>query len=443
MKNIWVILKREYLVRVTNKTFIIMTFLAPLLITLFYGGAAYFATKGAEDNTEKKIYLSYNNQKIADIERKFEHFEFIHEPNIPPGGTVINDKIITELENEKVQGWLIISDLDLRTLDSTQLIVKNALSLTQKEKINAHLKSQMTKMLLQEKGISQKTIDSTQIHGGITMIESTADGEQKSNTEIKSAIGFIMAFMIYIFIFIYGSMVMRSAMEEKTNRIVEVIISSVKPFELMMGKILGVALVGLTQFLGWIVLSISLLFGIKSFFGNEAMNQVNQLPQTGMIQETTQQAMAQNDLISGIFNLPYGQILTVFVIFFLGGYLLYSSLFAAIGSAVNQETDVQQFMMPVSLPLVFGFIIAQSVVFQAPNGQLAKIFSMIPFTSPVVMCVRIPFGVSWSEIALSAAILFTTFILFVWLSGKIYRIGILMYGKKPSWRDFAKWIRQR
>ncbi len=440
MKNIWVILKREYLVRVTNKTFIIMTFLAPMLITLFYGGAAYFATKGAEDNSEKKIYISYTNPKLAEIEHKFDHFQLINEPNIPPGGTVVNDKIIKELEDEKVQGWLIISDNDLRTLDSTQLIVKNAFSLTQKEKINAHLKTQMTKILLQEKGISQKTIDSTQVQGGISMIESTADGEQKSNTEIKSAIGFIMAFMIYIFIFIYGSMVMRSAMEEKTNRIVEVIISSVKPFELMMGKILGVALVGLTQFIGWIILSISLLIGIKSFFGNAA---VDQLPQTGMMQGTAQQTMAQNDLISGIFNLPYGQILTVFVIFFLGGYLLYSSLFAAIGSAVNQETDVQQFMMPVSLPLVFGFIIAQSVVFQAPNGQLAKIFSMIPFTSPIVMCVRIPFGVSWSEIALSATILFSTFILFVWLSGKIYRIGILMYGKKPSWKDFAKWIRQR
>jgi ABC-2 type transport system permease protein len=442
MKNIWVILKREYLVRIKNKTFIIMTFLAPILIALFYGGAAYFATTGAEDNSEKRIYLSTKNQKITQIERKFDHFELINEPNIPPGGTVVDDQIIKELEEEKVQGWLIIADQDIRNLDSTQLIVKSALSLTQKEKVNAHLKAQMTKILLHEKGISQKTIDSTQVQGGISMIESTADGEQKSNTEIKSAIGFIMAFMIYIFIFIYGSMVMRSAMEEKTNRIVEVIISSVKPFELMMGKILGVALVGLTQFLGWIILSITLVLGLGSMFGT-SIQQMKQMPQSGPGQIAVQQAMDQNDILAGITHLPYAQIITVFILFFLGGYLLYSSLFAAIGSAVNQETDVQQFMMPISLPLVFGFIIAQSVVFQSPNGQLAKIFSMIPLTSPVVMCVRIPFGVSWLEIFMSAAILFATFLLFVWVSGKIYRIGILMYGKKPTWKDFAKWIRQR
>ena len=442
MKNIWVILKREYLVRIKNKTFIIMTFLAPILIALFYGGAAYFATTGAEDHSEKKIYLSTKNQRIQGIERKFDNFELINEPTIPPGGTVVNDKIIKDLEDEKAQGWLILADQDIRTLDSTQLIVKTALSLTQKEKVNAHLKAQMTKILLQEKGISQKTIDSTQVQGGISMVESTAEGEQKSNTEIKSAIGFIMAFMIYIFIFIYGSMVMRSAMEEKTNRIVEVIISSVKPFELMMGKILGVALVGLTQFLGWIILSITLVFGLGSMFGT-SLSQMKQLPQNGPGQVAMQQAIDQNDMLSGITNLPYAQIIIVFILFFLGGYLLYSSLFAAIGSAVNQETDVQQFMMPISLPLVFGFIIAQSVVFQSPNGQLAKVFSMIPFTSPVVMCVRIPFGVSWSEIIMSAAILFATFLLFVWLSGKIYRIGILMYGKKPTWKDFAKWIRQR
>lgn len=443
MKNIWVILKREYLVRIQNKTFIIMTFLAPLLIAMFYGGAAYFATTGAEDNSEKRIYLSSDNPKINSINRKFEHFELINQPNIPTGGTVVADKITDDLKSDKVQGWLIVSDKDIHVLDSTQLIVENTLSLTQKEKINAHLKSELTKILLQEMGISPQKIDSTQVQGGISMIESNENGDQqKSNTEIKSAIGFIMAFMIYIFIFIYGSMVMRSAMEEKTNRIVEVIISSVKPFELMMGKILGVALVGLTQFIGWIILSIGLLLGLSTFFGKSLSN-INQLPQNGPGQIAVQQAMEQNDILSGITQLPFAQIITVFLIFFIGGYLLYSSLFAAIGSAVNQETDVQQFMMPISLPLVFGFIIAQSVVFQAPNGQLAKVFSMIPFTSPVVMCVRIPFGVAWSEILMSAAILFATFILFVWLSGKIYRIGILMYGKKPTWKDFAKWIRQQ
>ncbi len=434
MKNIWVILKREYTVRVKNKTFIIMTFLAPILVGLFYGGSIYFATKGAEDNTQKKIYIEGNETLCNSMEKNYENFNFI----IPPKNTSIEK----ELSDETIDGWLILNDKDLRNLDSSQLIVKNSFSLTTKSSLNTFIKAQATKILLQNKGITQATIDSSAALGNISMVEQNESGEtQQSSTEIKSAIGLVMSFVIYMFIFIYGSMVMRSAMEEKTNRIVEVIVSSVKPFELMLGKILGVALVGLTQFLAWILLSITLIMGIGQYFKMALENSKN-LPNTGGKQEVIQTAMEQSNFMESISQLPYAQIITVFILFFLGGYLLYSSVFAAIGSAVNQETDVQQFMFPVSMPLVFGIIIAQSVVFQSPNGELAKIFSMIPFTSPILMCVRAPFGVSWTEIFTSAIILYTTFLIMVWLSAKIYRIGILMYGKKPSWKDFAKWIRQ-
>lgn len=434
MKNIWVILKREYTVRVKNKTFVIMTFLAPILVGLFYGGSIYFATKGAEDNTLKKIYVEGNQALCKSMDKSFDHFNFI----IPQKNTDIEK----ELTDEKIDGWLIINDIDLKNIDSTQLIVKNSFSLTTKSELNTFIKGQATKLILQSKGITQATIDSSEATGNISMVEENELGEkQQSSTEIKSAIGLVMSFVIYMFIFIYGSMVMRSAMEEKTNRIVEVIVSSVKPFELMLGKILGVALVGLTQFMAWILLSFTLILGIGKYF-NVALENSKNLPNTTGKQEIIQTAMDQSNIIESLGQLPYAQIITVFILFFLGGYLLYSSVFAAIGSAVNQETDVQQFMFPVSMPLVFGIIIAQSVVFQSPNGELAKIFSMIPFTSPILMCVRAPFGVSWTEIFTSAIILYTTFLLMVWLSAKIYRIGILMYGKKPTWKDFAKWIRQ-
>lgn len=434
MKNIWVILKREYTVRVKNKTFVIMTFLAPILVGLFYGGSIYFATKGAEDNTLKKIYVEGNQALCKSMDKSFDHFNFI----IPQKNTDIEK----ELTDEKIDGWLIINDIDLKNIDSTQLIVKNSFSLTTKSELNTFIKGQATKLILQSKGITQATIDSSEATGNISMVEENELGEkQQSSTEIKSAIGLVMSFVIYMFIFIYGSMVMRSAMEEKTNRIVEVIVSSVKPFELMLGKILGVALVGLTQFMAWILLSFTLILGIGKYF-NVALENSKNLPNTTGKQELIQSAMDQSNIIESLGQLPYAQIITVFILFFLGGYLLYSSVFAAIGSAVNQETDVQQFMFPVSMPLVFGIIIAQSVVFQSPNGELAKIFSMIPFTSPILMCVRAPFGVSWTEIFTSAIILYTTFLLMVWLSAKIYRIGILMYGKKPTWKDFAKWIRQ-
>lgn len=434
MKNIWVILKREYTVRVKNKTFVIMTFLAPILVGLFYGGSIYFATKGAEDNTLKKIYVEGNQSLWNSMDKSYENFNFI----IPQKNTDIEK----ELTEEKIDGWLIINDIDLKNIDSTQLIVKNSFSLTTKSELNTFIKGQATKLILQSKGITQATIDSSEATGNISMVEENELGEkQQSSTEVKSAIGLVMSFIIYIFIFIYGSMVMRSAMEEKTNRIVEVIVSSVKPFELMLGKILGVALVGLTQFMAWILLSFMLILGIGKYF-NIALENSKNLPNTTGKQEILQSAMDQSNIIESLGQLPYAQIITVFFLFFFGGYLLYSSVFAAIGSAVNQETDVQQFMFPVSMPLVFGIIIAQSVVFQSPNGELAKIFSMIPFTSPILMCVRAPFGVSWTEIFTSALILYTTFFLMVWLSAKIYRIGILMYGKKPTWKDFAKWIRQ-
>jgi len=238
-------------------------------------------------------------------------------------------------------------------------------------------------------------------------------------------------------------MVMRSALEEKTNRIVEVIVSSVKPFQMMLGKILGVALVGLTQFGAWIILSIAAIAGIGVAFGSkvkEVAGGVSNISNNSAVSNIGGPLDNPSSFTDTLVNLPYVEIIAIFLIFFAGGFLLYSSMFAAIGSAVNQETDVQQFMLPVSLPLIFGFIIAQNAVFQDPNGSMAKIFSLIPFTSPIVMVVRAPFGVPWSEILLSAGILFATFFVMVWITGRIYRIGILMYGKKPTWKELGKWI---
>ena len=425
MRNIWVVLKKEYLTRIKNKTFIVMTFLAPVLIALFYGGAIYFATVGAEDNSEKTVYFQAPHWDLESDELSFEDYTFVP-------ALISTETMLKEIEDKKMSGWLQINDRDLRNLDSAELVGGASISVTELQKLNNHIKTRAHEYLLVQAGISDSTLRRTEVNGGIKALEINDKGDiANSNTTLKSAVGFAMAMIIYMFIFIYGSMVMRSAMEEKTNRIVEVIVSSVKPFDLMLGKILGVALVGLTQFFAWIILSVTLLGGLSYFFSSGG----NSMPQEA-------QNLPMNDLISGFNALPFGDIIVVFVLFFLGGYLLYSSIFAAIGAAVNQETDVQQFMLPVSLPLVFGFIIAQSVVFQSPNGQLAKIFSMIPLTSPIVMAVRAPFDVPLTEIIGSFILLLLTFIFMVWLSAKIYRVGVLMYGKKPSWKDLWRWIRQ-
>lgn len=437
MHKVWVVLKREYLSRVNNKTFLIMTFAAPVLIAVFYAAIFFVATRNAEDNEPRTVLYSdqsgFFGQKLDSLGNfRFKPF------------TGSETAAMEQVKTDKVFAFMDLKDRDLKSIDSVRWISRQTLSIMQTEKVSNHLATLVYKDRLGKLGLSKGTIDSLSPKSKLSLVEIDASGDLKnSSTGLKSGIGMGLAIVIYFFIFIYGSMVMRSAMEEKTNRIVEVIVSSIKPFQMMMGKILGVALVGLTQFAAWIILSMVLIGVIGGSLGAGTMKQ---MPAAGPGMEM--QAKVAGDvagqmnegIMGAISNLPFAQIIAVFLLFFLGGYLLYSSMFAAIGSAVNQETDVQQFMFPVSMPLVFGFVIAQSVVFQDPNGSLARIFSYIPFTSPVVMVVRSPFGISWSEILLSFALLAATFVLFVWLTGRIYRVGILMYGKKPTWKQLISWI---
>ena len=256
---------------------------------------------------------------------------------------------------------------------------------------------------------------------------------QKSKTELSMAIGFISGLLIYFFIFMYGTMVMRSIIEEKTNRIVEVIISSVKPFKLMMGKIIGVSLIGLTQFILWICLTSSLFFIAQAYFGN-----ITEI-------EATQETEIQSMMLEGLMylnNINLVEILFAFLFYFLGGYLMYGSLFAAVGSAVDAEADSQQFILPVTIPLILSFILIQPIM-ESPDSSLAFWMSIIPLTSPIVMMVRIPFGVADWELLLSIIVLVGSFILSTKIAAKIYRTGILMYGKKINYKELWKWLRYK
>lgn len=282
----------------------------------------------------------------------------------------------------------------------------------------------------------------------IRTIQWNEDGtEKESSTEMAMGIAYISGFAIYMFIFLFGAQVMRGVIEEKTSRIVEVIISSVKPFQLMMGKILGIAAVGLTQLLIWVLLTSAIFMVTKSVMMPDSVD-------SAKIQNTIAQSQAgpmagdattmDPSKVEGIFNMigsaniPY--IIVCFFFFFIGGYLLYAAMFAAIGAAVDNETESQQFMLPVTIPLILAIIIMMST-FQDPNSSLSFWFSMIPFTSPIIMMARIPFDVPGWQVALSGAILIATFIGMTWTSGKIYRVGILMYGKKTSWKEIWKWMR--
>ncbi len=282
----------------------------------------------------------------------------------------------------------------------------------------------------------------------VRTIQWNEDGtEKESSTEMAMGIAYVSGFAIYMFIFLFGAQVMRGVIEEKTSRIVEVIISSVKPFQLMMGKILGIAAVGLTQLIIWVMLTSAIFFVAKSFMipdsadSAQIQNTITQVQSNPMASEA---AGMDPSKVEGIFNmigsanLPF--IVGCFFFFFIGGYLLYAAMFAAIGAAVDNETESQQFMLPVTIPLILAIVIMMST-FQDPNSSLSFWFSMIPLTSPIIMMARVPFGVPGWELALSGIILVASFVGMTWMSGKIYRVGILMYGKKTSWKEIWKWMR--
>jgi ABC-2 type transport system permease protein len=364
-----------------------------------------------------------------------------------------SDATVDELKKQNSEN----SDFVALLYISNDLIKDSTAAVMYSEKqVNMELKSYVSGLL--NKSIEEQKLAAYQIPNLKQMVEKSKtdidlktikwseDGNEKeASAELALMIGMITAFIIYMFIVIYGAQVMSGVVQEKTNRIVEVMISSVKPFELMMGKIIGIALVGLTQFLMWVLLTSAILFGLSSTFAKdmdmEKIQQMQELSQKGMNGVPTAEMNGEiADFMTAVNGLDFVQIITLFIIYFLGGYLLYASLFAAIGSAVDNETDTQQFSMPIMLPIIFA-IYAGIFSAENPDGPLAFWCSIIPFTSPIVMMVRLPFDVPFWQIALSIGILILSFIGTTWMAGKIYRTGILMYGKKTTWKEMWKWLK--
>ena len=417
MRKIWLIIQREYLVRVRKKSFIIMTLVAPLLMVALMIVPTYLAEESQE---LRSIAIEENGFEFTN---QLENTEFLHFTKIPTKEA----KLLKENFAESPYYALLYIEEDNFTLYSNQQIslsVSNGIE-NQLEKIIEHQK-------LKAAGIDLTVLENAESKVEITTKIISEDGNTtNSQAEASMGIGFICGILIYIFIFMYGTMVMRGVIEEKTSRIVEVIISSVKPFQLMMGKILGVALVGLTQFVLWILLTIAIASVAELMF-MDASSMTTEL-------NSTQQSILLSELsnLTGGINLM--QIFVSFIFYFLAGYLMYSSLFAAVGSAVDAEADTQQFVLPITIPLILSFILIQPIM-ENPDGPLAFWMSIIPFTSPVIMMVRLPFGVANWELALSMCVLILSFVLTTYLAGKIYRTGILMYGKKTSYKELWKWL---
>lgn len=407
-----------------------MTLLAPLLIVLFYGLIFYFAINRDIGAAQKKIYVSTKSADYVGKLKNTDKIEFKY-------GFVEPDDHQHFVNEKSYDALLVIPDSTIENLTKVVLFSTEQADLSTVMYIENQLKGEVKNNLLKQHGIDATTLQQiNQKQVKVVTKKVTEKGEQSGSVGASTILGYIGAVLIYFFIFLYGVQIMRGVIEEKTNRIVEIIISSIKPFELMMGKITGIALVGLTQFTIWVVL--------VTVAGSSVSGLI--LAQFGQSPELLNQSQAaaggneMGEILQALANFNFVYFIGMFLFYFIGGYLFYGALFAAIGSAVDSETDTQQFMLPITMPLIFSLVLAQSAIGTNPNGDLAFWLSVIPFSSPVVMMVRLPFDVPVWQVLVSMLSLILGFIFNVWLAGRIYRIGILMYGQKPSYKLILKWL---
>ncbi|WP_271405864.1 ABC transporter permease [Tenacibaculum soleae] len=437
MSRLKLIIAREFIAKVRNKSFIVMTFLSPLLM-IGMGALVFFLMKKNDEKVKKIVYVDESRLFTKDV---FNDSKTIKYEDFTVLGIEESKK---KVEEGDYYGALYIPKQDSLEIlaNSIEFFSKDSPSMS----IMGNLESKIDKKLRNEKltsfGIDLAHIKESRISADIKMFNFSGEKSSKLINGLKIGVGGLAGYLLMMFVMIYGTSVMRSVIEEKTSRIIEVIVSSVKPFQLMLGKIIGNASAGLLQFFIWGVLFLVFSLIASAVFGIDLVEmQTAKVPAEQM--EAMQQAAGNKGemLVQEIFKLPLLKMFLLFIFYFLGGYMLYSSLFAAVGAAVDNETDTQQFMMPIMLPLILAVYVGFATVINDPHGPVSVIFSYIPLTSPIVMLMRVPFGVAWWEIAISMLLLLLTFMVIVWLAAKIYRVGILMYGKKPTYKDLWKWIR--
>lgn len=438
MDKLKLIIKREFIAKVRNKTFIIMTFLSPLLMIGMISLVA-FLTKTSLEKTRTIAYVDASNlfQKSDFEDDKTIQYVNLHNIDVETAKKITQDSghygLLYIPQNKAVDS--IAKNVQFFSEESPNMMFI--------ETIETKISNKLQDKKRQNLGIDTEQLKASKIDADIKLSNFSGERTSKLINGLKIGFGIGAGYLLMMFIVIYGNMVMRSVIEEKTSRIIEVIVSSVKPFKLMLGKVIGTASAGLLQFLIWSIVLIVIMVISSLVFGVDVANDMSAIQgspeQLEMIKKST--GGEAQLVISEIMKLPLASMFFLFLFYFLGGYLLYSSIYAAIGAAVDNETDTQQFMLPVILPLVLGVYVGFSSVIGDPHGAIATTFSMIPFTSPIVMLMRIPFGVPWWEIAISMSLLIITFLAVIWLAAKIYRVGILMYGKKPSYKELYKWLK--
>lgn len=433
MNHLPLIIKREYLAKVKNKSFILMTFLSPLFIVALLSLIAYLTSV----NNEKVRTISVLDESGILSEALISSDQILYESL---NGMDLEDAKTTSNSN-KAYGLLHVPDLALEDVsEKIKFYSKESPSLSLISSLESKIEKRIGELKLKKMGVDLSKISASKTYVNINQEDFEGVKTSKAGSFLKLIFGAVAGYLLFMFIIIYGNLIMRSVIEEKSSRIIEVIISSVKPIQLMLGKIFGTSLAGITQFAIWVILIAILSFAASNFFGIDLSANPQQEMMTAAVSDVNANSELQA-LIAELHSLPLINLIVAFVLFFVGGYLLYSSLYAAIGAAVDNETDTQQFLMPVVILLVVGFYVGFFTALEDPHGTISVVFSYIPFTSPIVMLIRIPFGVPIWEQILSLSVLIFSFLVTVWIAAKIYRVGILMHGKKPSYKDLIKWLK--
>ena len=434
MSILSLIIKREFIAKVRNKSFIVMAFLSPLLFVGMAVLVGYLSTMNKDSVTQIAIH-----DEAGLLKKEFKNDKFTNYTDL----SAMPFKIAKDTASKSYEGLLYIPKVtsvqDLK--EKVEYISEDSPSLDFISDVEEVIDSVITQENLKVLGFDAEKIDKAKADSSLKLSKFSGEESLKGLNEIKVVIGGLFGYLIMMFIVIYGNFVMRSVIEEKTSRIIEIIISSVKPYQLMMGKIIGNSLAGILQFLIWAIVGTLLFFIASTFLGLQMGASSTMSPEmmeaAGNVDKMAKLQMYFNE----IANLPLVTLIISFIIYFIGGYFLYSSFYAAIGAAVDSETDSQQFLLPIIMPLILGVYIGFFTVINDPHGTIATVFSIIPLTSPIVMLMRIPFGVPLWQLLLSIGLLYGTFIFVVWFAAKIYRVGILMYGKKPTWKELYKWLK--
>ena len=430
MNKILLIIQREFLNRVQKKSFLIATILLPLIFPAIMAILVYAAIEQKRNADKETIYYVDNSGFFVPDSSKFRFKKFDVDINIAKKAFQ---------EDNSSYGLLYIPRFDLANPRGISLYTKVNPSPNEIGDLEGMLSNRIRELKMQKFNIDQRVLDSIKTDVSIQSINvSDAGMEKSSDSKVMFGVGMTCGILMYMFIFIYGAQIMQGIIEEKTSKVVEVIVSSVKPFQLMMGKIIGLASVGLLQFLIWIVLITTLSSVVLGYFGLE-------MPQQQMMSEMSQQNPAmQNqgaiEFLKLMGQIPFGYVIFNFLFYFLGGYLLYGALFAAVGSAVDSPAEAQQFMFPITIPMLISYFGLFTFILEDPHGPISVWLSIIPFTSPIAMMGRIAFGVPTWQLLLSMFSLIAGFMFTTWIAGRIYRVGILMHGTKINYKVMAKWF---